>query len=114
MIVNNAATAQEYVRDWLRAGERSDGLAQRANVGRFRRTAQDQRGCARLCAAYGRVESAAGHEAAAAVIEAAAKQAEQLADAAEAAYERKQAEQRERAEDAMKAAAKRFAQGRIS
>jgi hypothetical protein len=34
-------------------------------------------------------------------------------DAAEAAYERKQAEQREQAEDAMKAAAKRFAQGRI-
>jgi hypothetical protein len=70
MVVRDADTARELVAAWVAARAPSSLVAM------FRGFATDQRGIASLCGQYGRHSEAAGHRAAAGVLDVAAAQAE--------------------------------------
>ncbi len=113
MVVNNETSAHELVTDWEKAAERHKGLGHRANVTRFRRFAQDQRGCAAICRTYKRDVEADGYDAAAKVLETAAHRAEMTADAREAVWNAKREAEKMASEAAMKAAYERQKTARI-
>lgn len=67
MEINSADSAREFARAWIK-----EVGATPMNAARFRRAATAQRGCATICRQYRAAEAAAGHEAAAEVLDKAA------------------------------------------